>query len=287
MSRAHHRLAAAALAAAALAANGDLGTPPSRELAVCADPANLPYSNDRGEGFENRIAELLATELNATVRYAWNLQRRGFLRRTLQTGLCDVVIGVPAGLQGVAQTRPYYRSSYVLVARPDSAVQGLDDPRLRGLRIGLQAVGAEGANTPAAMALARRGLADRVTGFAAWSDEADETPQAAIVRAVAEREVDVALVWGPIAGWFARPYAGQLRLDPVERDATAPELPFSYAMAIGVRRGDTALRDELQRALDRRQPEIRALLAAYGVPLATDLDSTDIPRGPVARTTGE
>ena len=153
--RAGHRLGAAvALALASFAALADGG----RELAICADPSNLPYSNDREQGFENRIADLLAQDLNATLRYTWNLQRRSFLRRTLNAGACDVVIGSPAGLQGMAQTRPYYASSYVFVTARDRRLQlqGFDDPQLRGLKIGLQAVGAEGANTPPASSSPKR-----------------------------------------------------------------------------------------------------------------------------------
>lgn len=239
----------------------------TRELAVCADPANLPFSNQRLEGFENRIADLLAAELKASVRYSWNMQRRSFLRRTLNAGTCDVVIGLPAGLQGVAQTRPYYRSSYVFVTRAGTQLQGLDDPQLRQLRIGLQAVGAEGANTPPAMALARRGIVERITGYPVWAEEADETPQARMLDAVARGEVDVAVVWGPIAGYFARPLAAQLSLSPLLSDPQQPALAFSYGMALSVRRADTALRDELQQVLDRRQPDIEAILRAYGVPL--------------------
>lgn len=240
---------------------------PARELAICADPANLPFSNQRQQGFENRIAELLAADLQATVRYTWNMQRRSFLRRTLNAGACDVVIGLPAGLQGVAQTRPYYRSSYVFVTRSGMQLQGIDDPRLRQLRIGLQAVGAEGANTPPAMALARRGIVEHITGFPMWAEEADETPQARILAAVARGEVDVALVWGPTAGYFARPHAPQLSLSPLLGDPQQPGLAFSYGMALSVRRSDTALRDELQQVLDRRQADIAAILTGYGVPL--------------------
>jgi mxaJ protein len=250
-----------------------------RELVVCADPANLPYSNSRQEGYENRIAALLAEELHARLSYAWNLQRRSFLRRTLNAGRCDVVIGLPAGLQGVAQTRPYYRSSYVAVTRPGQAWPGLDDPRLRSLKIGLQAVGAEGANTPPAMALARRGITDKVSGYAVWGDEADETPQARLLDAVASGEIDVAIVWGPIAGYFAQPYRPALQLAAVTADPQWPALAFSYAMALSVRRADTALRDELQQVLDRRQADIQAILRGHGVPL---LDEAAVALQPLA-----
>jgi mxaJ protein len=237
------------------------------ELRVCSDPANLPYSNERGEGFENRIAELLSRDLDADVRYTWNLQRRGFLRRTLNAQACDVVLGVPAGLQGLLQTRPYYSASYVFVSRRSARLQltGIDDPRLATLKIGLQALGAEGSNTAPARSLARRGWVQHVTGFPAWGDEGDETPQARIVDAVASGEVDVAVVWGPIGRYFARRAAEPLDVTPVAADPLLPDLPFRFSMAAGVRRGDTALRDRLQQALDRHGDEIAAILHDYGL----------------------
>lgn len=242
---------------------------PDRVLAVCADPSNLPFSNDRGEGFENRIASLLADELHATVNYTWNMQRRSFLRRTLKTGACDVVIGLPTGLQGVAQTRPYYGSSYAFVTSRHGGVQvsGFDDPALRKLKIGLQAVGAEGSNTPPAGALARRGLSNQVVGFSMWGEESDETPQAHIVDAVASGDIDLAIVWGPVAGYFAQRHGNQLTVTPVTADSQQPTAAFQFEMAVSVRPGDDNLLEELQQALDRRQPEIQAILQTYGVPL--------------------
>lgn len=290
--RTRHAAALAALAlatatAASAAPDEGASAPTSaRELAICADPANLPYSNQQQQGFENRIAALLAQDLNATLRYTWNMQRRSFLRRTLNAGVCDVVIGLPAGLQGVAQTRPYYRSSYVLVTRRNTPLEGLDDPKLQNLRIGLQAVGAEGANTPPAMALARRGIVGRITGFPMWGEESDETPQARIVDAVASGEVDLALVWGPTAGYFAQPHAPQLSLRPLLADPQQPALAFSYGMSLSVRRGDTALRDELQQVLDRRQAEIDAILRGYGVPLLPNPAPLPLGLAPASSTPG-
>lgn len=253
------------------AAAGAMGATeqPARELAICSDPANLPYSNAQREGFENRIATLLADELHATLRYTWNAQRRSFLRRTLHAGACDVVMGLPAGLPGVLQTRPYYASRYALVSLRSRglAVSGYDDPALRTLRIGLAAVGAEGANPPPAAALARRGLSDQVRGYSVWGSEEDETPQGRIVDAVAQGEIDAAILWGPQAGYFAQRHAGTLDVQPLADDPQQPALAFRYAMALSVRRGDAALRDELQQALDRRAADIRNILESYGVPL--------------------
>jgi mxaJ protein len=257
------------LLALAMSSGVAADAPAPRELAVCADPANLPFSNARGEGFENRIAQLVADELGATLRYAWNMQRRSFLRRTLHAGACDLVLGAPPGLSGLATTRPYYRSTYVFVSRRDRGldVRGFDDPRLARLTIGLHAVGAEGANTPPAMALARRALGGNVRGYAMWGDEHEEDTPARLIDAVARGDVDLAVVWGPFAGYYARAHLGRLAIVPAEPDPATPALPVAYGLAMGVRRGDDALRAEVQAVLDRRRTDIDAILAGYGVPL--------------------
>lgn len=262
-------------------ATATAGAAAPRELAVCADPANLPFSNDRGEGFENRIAKLVAGELGATLRYAWNMQRRGFLRRTLGAGACDLVLGAPAGLQGLATTRPYYRSTYVFVSLRERGldVHDFDDPRLARLTIGLHAVGAEGANTPPAMALARRDLGRNVRGYAMWGDEREEDTPARLIDAVAQGDVDLAVVWGPFAGYYAKAHPGRLAIAPAEPDPAMPVMPVAYELAMGVRRGDEALRAEVQAVLDRRRTDIEAILADYGVPLLPLLtpERTDAP----------
>ncbi|HMH55230.1 MAG TPA: transporter substrate-binding domain-containing protein, partial [Gemmatimonadales bacterium] len=145
---------------------------PARELRVCADPNNLPFSNQRREGFENRLADLIAGELGDTVRYTWQPQRRGFLRNTLNANACDVVMGMPLGSDRVLTTRPYYRSSYVFVSRKDRhlRVRSLDDPVLRKLRIGVQLVGDDYANTPPVHALSRRGIVKNLVGYSVLGD---------------------------------------------------------------------------------------------------------------------
>jgi mxaJ protein len=243
----------------------------ARVLRVCADPNNLPYSNRRGEGFENRLAELLARELGATVRYTWRAQRRGFVRNTIGAGECDVVLGVPAGFEPLLTTRPYYRSSYVFVTRRDDpAIRSLDDDRLRRVRVGVQMIGDDGANTPPAHALARRGIVDNVVGFPVYGDYGRPDPTARIVEAVATREVDVAVVWGPLAGYYARRQRVPLAISPVSPALDPPSLPFTFDIAVGVRKGEAGLRDEIQRALERRRAEVDRLLHAYGVPRADE-----------------
>jgi mxaJ protein len=237
-----------------------------RPLRVCADPNNLPFSDGKERGFENRLAELVAREMGTTVEYTWWAQRRGFFRSTLNAGACDVVMGVPAGFELAATTRPYYRSGYVFLTRRDGPrVRSLDDPVLRTARVAVQLVGDDGANTPPAHALARRGIVRNVVGYSVLGDYRRVAPPARIVEAVAAGDVDVAIVWGPLAGYFATRERVPLRLTPVspQRDAA---LPLAFDIAMGVRRGDDALRARLDAIITRRRAAIDSLLAEYGVP---------------------
>jgi len=238
------------------------------ELRVCADPNNLPFSNERREGFENKIAELLARDLGARVAYTWWAQRRGFFRNTIKAGLCDVVLGVPTGLEMVAPTRPYYRSTYVFVYPADRGIEirSFDDPALKTLKVGVQLAGDDYANTPPAHALSRRGIVANVVGFTLYGDYALENPPARIVEAVARGDIDVAVVWGPLAGYFAPRQRVPLRVVPVSPSIDLPFLPFVFDIAIGVRRGDDDLKNTIDDFLDRRHGEIQAILDAYGVP---------------------
>ena len=240
----------------------------TRTLRVCADPNNLPFSNQAGDGFENRLAELLAADRGARVEYTWWAQRRGFVRNTLDAGSCDVVMGVPAGFALTRTTRPYYRSTYVFAARRDRVARlgSLDDPRLRDLRIGVQMIGDDFANTPPAHALARRGLVRNVVGFPVYGDYAQPGPLSAIVTAVDRGEIDAAVVWGPAAGYFAKTARHPLALTPVSPPADSPSLPFVFEIAMGVRRGDAALQAELDGFIARRQADINRILDEYGVP---------------------
>ncbi len=245
--------------------------PPARPpvLRVCSDPNNLPFSNRKGEGFENRIAELIAGELHTTVRYYWWPQRRGFVRNTLGAGRCDLVVGIPASDGQVLATRPYYTSTYVFLSRRSSGlgIRSLDDPRLRRLRIGLHFIGDDYHNTPAAAALARRGVVRNLVGYSIYGDYSRPNPPARLIDAVARGEVDVAIVWGPFAGYFGPRTGLPLVSTPVTPALDGPALPFTFAIAAGVRRGDTALQARVDRALESARPRIRAVLERYGVPL--------------------
>ena len=241
---------------------------PRRVLRVCADPNNLPFSNRAGQGFENRIAELVARDLGARVAYTWWPQRRGFFRNTLKAGTCDVAIGVPSTLGMVAATRPYYRSTYVFLSRQDRGidVRSLDDTVLRHLKVGVQIVGDDGVNTPPVHALVRRGV-HGLRGYSLYGDYSKPNPPAAIVDAVVNREVDVAVVWGPLAGYFAKRAKAPLRIVPVQPQIDPPFLPFVYDISMGVRRGDT-LGTKLDDVIVRRRAEIDRILDDYGVPRA-------------------
>jgi len=241
----------------------------ARELRVCADPNNLPFSNERGEGFENKIAELIADELGATLSYTWWAQRRGFIRNTLNTGLCDLVTGTTNGIEMLRTTLPYYRSGYAFVTRQDGPkVSSLDDPILHNLRIGIQLVGEDGANPPPSEALARRGIVDNVRGYLVYGDYREQNPAAAIMDAVAKGEIDVAIVWGPVAGYFAGRESVPLKVALVTPQNDGPRLPMVFDINMGVRRDDPTLRDEINAALSKLRPKIDAVLANYGVPRA-------------------
>ena len=254
------------LALAACAGEGH--AKPARELRVCADPNNLPFSNRRGEGFENRIASLVAREMGATVRYTWWPQRRGFIRNTLNTGACDVVMGIPSSFELARATRPYYRSTYVFVTRKDRGldIRSFDDPLLRKVKIGVQILGDDYANAPPAHALARRGVVGNLIGYTVYGDYREDSPPSRIVRAVAQGEVDVAVVWGPLAGYYAARQPAPLALVRVAPQIDLPFLPFVFDISMGVRRADAALAEELDAILERKRPEIEAILDRYGVP---------------------
>jgi mxaJ protein len=241
---------------------------PSRVLRVCADPNNLPFSNAAEQGFENKIAHVVAGDMHARVEYTWWAQRRGFLRNTLKAHDCDVVLGLPSSIDMAATTRPYYRSTYVFVSRKDRNlhVTSFDDEGLGKLRIGVQLIGDDGANAPPAHALANRGIVDNVRGYTVYGDYRKPNPPARILDAVVGGEIDLAVVWGPLAGYFAKRQAVPLDVVPVSPEIDLPFLPFVFDIAMGTRREDAELRNELDTILERRKPEIDRILAAYGVP---------------------
>jgi quinoprotein dehydrogenase-associated probable ABC transporter substrate-binding protein len=240
----------------------------TKPLRVCADPNNLPFSNQQQEGFENKIAEVLAHGLGQTVSYTWWPQRRGFLRSTLNAGKCDVVMGLPVDIDMVLTTQPYYRSVYAFVYPEDTPydLSSLDDPVLKKLKIGVHLIGDDYTNSPPAHALSKRGIVDNVVGYSVFGNYADPSPPGKIIEAVANNEIDTAIVWGPIGGYFAQQQTISLRVVPVASEDESPSLLFAYDIALGVRKNDEALKNRLNSLLTQHAEEIQQILADYGVP---------------------
>ena len=253
-----------ALAAVVCVRSAEADQPPLR---VCADPNNLPYSNSAGDGFENKIVRLVADDLHRPVEFVWRAERRGFVREGLNAGECDLVAAIPSGAAMALATRPYYRSTYVFVSKPgEPLVSSLDDPSLRTRTIGVQLIGDDGMNSPPAHALAERGIVGNVRGFMVYGDYRDDHPLSEIVHAVATSEVDVAAVWGPVAGYFAAREKPPLVVTSIA-GSTEARLPMTFDISMGVRRTDKPLKAQVDSALSSLAPQIRTILAAYGVPV--------------------
>lgn len=236
-----------------------------RVLRVCADPNNMPFSNERGEGFENKLAEMIAGTLGARLEYTWWSERKSFIRNSLDQGRCDVVLGVPSTLDSITATRPYYRSTYVFVSRRDRNlnITSLDDPRLSNWRIGIHVVGDDYA--PPAYALARRGITSNIVGFSLFGEFGEPNPPARLIDAVARGDLDVGIVWGPFAGYFAKSAKASLDVVPVS-PAVFLAVPFTYDISVGVRKGNDALKTELDGAVENDSAAIQQVLLQYGVP---------------------
>ncbi len=242
---------------------------PQRTLTACADPNNLPFSNKAGQGFENKLAEMIASDLHAQLKYVWWAQRRGYVRNTLNEKACDFWPGIGSNVEMVATSRPYYRSTYEFVTPASSNLNGLtlDDPRLKHLKIGVQMVGNDASNTPPAHALAARGVIANVRGYMLYGNYSAPNPPAEIVRAVERGDVDVALVWGPLAGYFAAQSPVPLRLEPVTPWFANNEWPMQFDISVGVQNGNDKLLKEIDGVLGRRSADVRKLLASYHVPI--------------------
>ena len=240
----------------------------SSVLRVCADPNNMPFSNMRGEGLENILATRVAAALHRRVEYFWQAMRRGFIRNTLKADVCDVVMGVPAAFELARPTRPYYRSTYVFVSRRDRGLnlRSFDDPRLHQWTVGVQLTGDDYENPPPAQALATRGVISNVRGYTVYGDYSKPDPQRALIDAVAERQVDVAIMWGPQAGFFASRVDVPLDIVPVSPEVDLPFLPFVYDIAMGVRRDDQSLYDQLDGYIENHQEEIDELVRKFEFP---------------------
>jgi quinoprotein dehydrogenase-associated probable ABC transporter substrate-binding protein len=261
-------LATVAALVAAAAAAAPARAP--REFRVCSDPNNLPFSNQKGQGFENEIAELFARDLHASVKYDWLAQQRGFSRKTLKTGACDVIMGVPAHYDPVLTTKPYYRTTYAFVYRTKDGprVTSLDDTVLKHVRIGIHVIGDDYENPPPAQALALRGIIANVKGYRLVDDYSQPNPPSHIIDAVARGDIDVAIVYGPFAGYFAPREPVKLSVVPLSQTVDSLSgFPFTYEIAMGVRKDDPQRAALLDSLIVRERPAIDSILQRYGVPM--------------------
>jgi mxaJ protein len=246
-------------------------------LRVCADPDNLPSSDSTGAGLENKLAELMAKTWNSKLQYIWWAAPRGMMRM-LNGYYCDVTLQMPVLSDMAGVTRPYYRTSYVMVQRKDAPHQitGLDDPALKIMKIGVHLFASDGENSPPAMALSSHGVVGNLVGFSTTYIGGMNHPED-IIRAVVDGGVDVAFVWGPIAGYYAKQIGADLVLTPIESDSVSG-IPFSYSMGMATRRRERQFKDSLEKFLTTKAPEIRDLLQQFGIPLLPlGTDSTIAP----------
>jgi mxaJ protein len=230
-------------------------------LRACADPDNLPFSNRAGAGFDDRIVTLVAHDLHRQIVFVWARPRRGFLREQFNKNACDVLLGVPVGLRGVAVTEPYYTSSYAFVtpARKHLQIASFSDEHLNGQRIGLQIL-EEDLSSPS-LPLIRSGHAAQIVGFDSFGEREGDA-----VKAVADGRVGVAVVWGPVAGYFARSSLTALTVTPLPSSYSFAGVPFTYSMGFAVHKQDQALLQQLNDSIRRLQPKIDQVLNAFAVP---------------------
>jgi len=236
-------------------------------IRVCADPDNMPSSNQKGEGYENKLAELIANELKAKLTYVWYPTRRGYFR-ILNGMYCDMALEAPTGLDMTGVTKPYFRSGYVFVARQGSGLEDLNsmaDPRLKKLKIGVNMYTADAENSPPAMALSRYGVVGNLKGYFTFYSDQDRPED--IIKGVASKDVDIAIAWGPLAGYFTKQLGLPLTLTPLPAKDSLSDIPFQYNMGIAVRRKDKEFRDSLQAVLGRRKSDIDAILKQFNVPV--------------------
>jgi quinoprotein dehydrogenase-associated probable ABC transporter substrate-binding protein len=259
--------------------NGDLSLElvDPKVLRVCADPSNMPLSNDKGEGFENKLAELFAAKLGKRLAYTWYPEAPGFVRNTLNAHRCDVIMGYPQGAELVQSTNPYYRTAYALAYKTGGGLDGIEtlaDERLKGKRIGVVA------GTPPATAIAVNGLMATAKGYPLTVDTRVESSAAAMVKDLTAGAIDAAALWGPMAGYFAQQAGTPVTVVPLVKEAGGPRL--IYRIAMGVRAADQEWKRLLNRTIQQNQPEIDRILLGYGVPLLDERDQpiTAAGRGP-------
>ncbi len=233
-------------------------------LKVCADPNNLPFSNEKKEGFENKIAEVMGAALRLKVKYTWFPQVIGFVRNTLQANRCDLVIGTVAGDDIMQTTNPYYYTTYVMLYRSDKqlALEGLQDPRLASLRLGVVSA------TPPSDLLVRHDLMAHAKPYQLTVDTRAESPTHQMVQDVVDGTIDVGFLWGPIAGYYRKHDELPLTLVPLKDEPGAARM--KYHIAMGIRANEPEWRRRVNAVILKQQPEITAILRDYGVPLLNE-----------------
>jgi quinoprotein dehydrogenase-associated probable ABC transporter substrate-binding protein len=251
-----------------LGASAELVDP--KTFRVCADPRNLPFSNEAGEGFENKLAQLFAQKLGEPVSYTYFPQVIGFVRNTLNALNCDVIMGVAVGDDLVQTTNPYYRTTYALVFKPGSGLDGiesLEDPRLKGKHLGVVA------GTPPATVLVQQGLMALARPYALTVDTRVESPVRTMVNDIASGQIDAGVLWGPIAGYYAQLQTPHLVVGALLKE---PER-MDFRIAMGVRRSDQEWKRKLNRLIADNKPEIDRILTEYGVPLLDEQGRLETP----------
>ena len=236
-------------------------------LRVCADPNNMPFSTDKGEGFENKLAALLAEKLGKGLSYSWYPQATGFVRNTLAAHKCDVIMGIPQGDDLVQVTNPYYRTAYALVFKPEHGLDGVDtlgDPRLKGKRIGVVA------GTPPGNNMAANGLMASAKPYPLIIDTRVDSSAAAMMHDLASGDIDAGVLWGPMAGYYARQSPSTVTVVPLIKETAGPRL--AYRIAMGVRYTDQEWKRQLNRTIQDNQGAISRLLLSFGVPLLDEHD---------------
>lgn len=240
-------------------------------LRVCADPRNLPFSNDKGEGFENKLGELIADKLHKKLDFAYFPQAVGFVRMTLGAHRCDVIMGFPQGDDLVQGTNPYYRTAYALVAKEGSGLEDvatLGDSRLKGKHIGIVA------GTPPATNMTANGLMANAKSYPLMIDTRLDSSAEAMIGDLTSGKIDAGILWGPMAGYYAKKASPPLHVTPLVKETAGPKLAFRIGM--GVRPADQNWKRLLNRVIQENQPAINRILLDYGVPL---LDENDRPIG--------
>ena len=239
-----------------------------KTLRVCADPRDLPFSTQSGEGFENKLAEMFAKELGKELAYEWYPQATGFVRMTLLSRRCDVIMGYPLGDDLVQPTNPYYRSAYAVVFKPGQGLEGIasiEDPRLKDKRIGVVA------GTPPSTNMAAAGLMSKAKPYPLVIDTRFESSSEAMIKDLESGEIDAGILWGPIAGYYAKKHEPPLSISLLTKEASGPSM--TYRIVMGVRRSDQEWKRQLNGLIAARQKEINHLLLSYGVPLLDEQDN--------------